>query len=91
MVRRTGIVSIVAIGVDVGQAQDPTAVVVVEYQRIELPAAALAALAPRGLFDSAPPYPEPEYDTVYGYPIALAAMVALDVALYLWFKKIRWL
>ena len=33
----------------------------------------------------------PEYDTVYGYPIALAAMVALDVALYLWFKKIRWL
>ena len=33
----------------------------------------------------------PEYDTVYGYPIALAAMVALDVALYMWFKKIRWL
>ena len=33
----------------------------------------------------------PEYELAYGYPIALAAMVALDVVLYLWFKKIRWL
>ncbi len=33
----------------------------------------------------------PEYDLIYGYPVALAAMVALDVALYLWFKKISWL
>jgi magnesium transporter len=33
----------------------------------------------------------PEYDFAYGYPIALAAMAAIDFFLYLWFKKIRWL
>ena len=33
----------------------------------------------------------PEYDMAYGYPLALAAMVGLDVLLYFWFKKIRWL
>jgi magnesium transporter len=33
----------------------------------------------------------PEYDTTYGYPIALAVMFILDIALFLWFKKIRWL
>ena len=33
----------------------------------------------------------PEYDAVYGYPIALLGMIAIDVLLYLWFKKIRWL
>jgi magnesium transporter len=33
----------------------------------------------------------PEYDFVYGYPLSLAMMVAVDVALYFWFKKIRWL
>ena len=26
-----------------------------------------------------------------GYPVSLAVMVAIDVALYFWFKKIRWL
>jgi magnesium transporter len=33
----------------------------------------------------------PEYDWIYGYPMALAAMVGIDVGLYLWFRKIRWL
>ena len=33
----------------------------------------------------------PEYDFAYGYPLAMAAMVGIDVLLYLWFKKIRWL
>ena len=33
----------------------------------------------------------PEYDWTFGYPLALAMMVGIDVALYLWFKKIRWL
>ncbi len=33
----------------------------------------------------------PEYDWTYGYPLALALMVGIDVALYLWFKRIRWL
>ena len=33
----------------------------------------------------------PEYELTYGYPIAMASMVGLDVLLYLWFKKIRWL
>ncbi len=28
---------------------------------------------------------------VYGYPLSLAMMVAVDVALYFWFKRIRWL
>ena len=33
----------------------------------------------------------PEYELAYGYPLAMTAMVAIDVALYFWFKKIRWL
>jgi magnesium transporter len=33
----------------------------------------------------------PEYDFQYGYPFSLAAMVGIDVVLYLWFRKIRWL
>jgi magnesium transporter len=33
----------------------------------------------------------PEYDLPYGYPIAMTAMVAIDFALYFWFRKIRWL
>jgi magnesium transporter len=33
----------------------------------------------------------PEYDFAYGYPVALAAMIGIDVLLYLWFRKIRWL
>jgi magnesium transporter len=33
----------------------------------------------------------PEYDLPYGYPICIAVMLALDVFLYLWFKKIKWL
>ncbi len=33
----------------------------------------------------------PEYDFQYGYPICIAAMLLLDIGLYLWFKKIKWL
>jgi len=33
----------------------------------------------------------PEYDLLYGYPLAIALMVAIDVGLYFWFRKIRWL
>jgi len=33
----------------------------------------------------------PEYDWAYGYPLAMATMIGLDVALYVWFRKIRWL
>jgi magnesium transporter len=33
----------------------------------------------------------PEYEFTYGYPIAMAAMIGIDVLLYLWFRKIRWL
>ncbi len=33
----------------------------------------------------------PEYELTYGYPIALAAMIVVDAALYVWFRKIRWL
>jgi magnesium transporter len=33
----------------------------------------------------------PEYDIPFGYPICIAVMVALDLALYLWFRRIRWL
>jgi len=33
----------------------------------------------------------PEYDFPYAYPICMAVMLALDVGLYLWFKKIKWL
>jgi magnesium transporter len=33
----------------------------------------------------------PEYDLQYGYQISLAVMAAIDVGLYLWFKRIRWL
>jgi len=33
----------------------------------------------------------PEYDLVWGYPFALGLMLGLDLALYFWFKKIRWL
>jgi len=33
----------------------------------------------------------PEYDLPYAYPICIAVMLALDIALYRWFKKIKWL
>jgi magnesium transporter len=33
----------------------------------------------------------PEYDLAYGYPIALVAMIGIDIGLYLWFKRIHWL
>jgi magnesium transporter len=33
----------------------------------------------------------PELDLPYGYPLAILLMIATDVGLYLWFKKIRWL
>jgi magnesium transporter len=33
----------------------------------------------------------PELDWTYGYPLSIAAMVAVDVYLYLRFKKTRWL
>jgi len=33
----------------------------------------------------------PEYDFIYGYPVAIAAMVGVDILLYLWFRRIRWL
>jgi magnesium transporter len=33
----------------------------------------------------------PEYDLPHAYPICIAVMLALDVGLYLWFKKIKWL
>ena len=33
----------------------------------------------------------PEFDLPYAYPICIAVMLALDVGLYLWFKKIKWL
>ena len=33
----------------------------------------------------------PEYDFQYGYQMSLAVMAAIDVGLYLWFKRIRWL
>jgi len=33
----------------------------------------------------------PEYDLPFAYPICLAVMLTLDVLLYLWFKKIKWL
>ncbi len=33
----------------------------------------------------------PEYDFQYGYPVSLAAMLVIDIALFYWFRKIRWL
>jgi len=33
----------------------------------------------------------PEYEMVYGYPLTMAAMLGIDIALYAWFKKISWL
>jgi len=33
----------------------------------------------------------PEYDLPYAYPVCIAVMLALDMVLYLWFKKIKWL
>jgi magnesium transporter len=33
----------------------------------------------------------PEYDFPHAYPICIAVMLALDIGLYLWFKKIKWL
>jgi magnesium transporter len=33
----------------------------------------------------------PEYDLPYAYPICIAVMLALDMVLYTWFKKIKWL
>ena len=33
----------------------------------------------------------PEYQLEYGYQLCLAVMVVIDVVLYFWFRKIRWL
>jgi magnesium transporter len=33
----------------------------------------------------------PEYELTYGYPIAVAVMIGIDVLLYFWFRWIRWL
>ncbi len=33
----------------------------------------------------------PEYDWTYGYYLVLMAMIGVDIALYVWFKRIRWL
>jgi magnesium transporter len=33
----------------------------------------------------------PELEWAYGYYLALVAMIGIDVALYAWFKRIRWL
>ena len=33
----------------------------------------------------------PELEWAWGYPLTMAAMFGIDVALYVWFKKIRWL
>ena len=33
----------------------------------------------------------PELDVAWGYPASLVAMALIDVVLYLWFKRIRWL
>ncbi|HZI83632.1 MAG TPA: CorA family divalent cation transporter, partial [Casimicrobiaceae bacterium] len=33
----------------------------------------------------------PEYDLAYGYPLSLALMIGADIALFFWFKRIRWL
>ncbi|MGE8378233.1 MAG: CorA family divalent cation transporter, partial [Sphingobacterium sp.] len=33
----------------------------------------------------------PELEWYYGYPIAMAIMVAISMAIYLWFKRKGWL
>jgi magnesium transporter len=33
----------------------------------------------------------PELDWLWGYPLAMAAMVGIDIWLYVWFRKIHWL
>ena len=33
----------------------------------------------------------PELEWIWGYPLAMATMIVLDVALYIWFRTIRWL
>jgi magnesium transporter len=33
----------------------------------------------------------PELDWALGYPLAMIAMLGIDIALYAWFKKIGWL
>jgi magnesium transporter len=33
----------------------------------------------------------PEYDLPYAYPACIAIMIALDLALYFWCRKIKWL
>jgi magnesium transporter len=33
----------------------------------------------------------PELEWELGYPLAMLAMLGIDVWLYLWFKRIRWL
>jgi magnesium transporter len=33
----------------------------------------------------------PELDWALGYPVSLTVMFAIDVALFFWFRKIRWL
>jgi magnesium transporter len=33
----------------------------------------------------------PEYELKYAYPVCVAAMLAIDGVLYLWFKRIKWL
>lgn len=58
--------TIVAIGVDIGQRGDPTAIVVVEYERVDITPEQLLKRQPRGLFDKAPPpLIQREYDTRY--------------------------
>ncbi len=33
----------------------------------------------------------PELEWLWGYPISLALMIGIDIGLYAWFRKIRWL
>jgi magnesium transporter len=33
----------------------------------------------------------PELEWEWGYPLAMMGMIGIDVWLYFWFKKIRWL
>jgi len=33
----------------------------------------------------------PELEWEFGYPIAMIVMIGIDVWLYFWFKRIRWL
>jgi magnesium transporter len=33
----------------------------------------------------------PEYDWLFGYPLAIGFMIGVDVLLFFWFRRIRWL